>query len=250
MSVLFFRNSAAARSLSAGIALAGLLSLSLPVPVFAQEETDELYAQWEEVSSLRARGEFDGAIEILGAILAAHPDDEEVARRAICHLIFTLFKKNDEDAARARAREALGRFPDLVVNTAELPPWMNDTFDGLRREMFGSLAITKPEGSLVFVDEDSVGTAPLVLEYLSAGEHGLRAEKAGYHDYSDVIRIDPNGKHSLELSMERRKDKRWWLYRVGPALVAGVLAAVALGGGSGGDAEPGPLPGPPAPPGG
>lgn len=214
----------------------------------AQEEA--IYEQWEEISSLRARGEYDRAIEILSAIIEEYSGDDDVLKRAYNHLVFTQFKKGDEETATATARRALEKFPDLTVNTAELPPWMNETYNDLRRLMFGSLAISKPESTTVYLDDTFAGTAPFSLELLRAGEYNLLATKQGYHDYTELITIDPNGKHSLELSMERQKDTKWWLYRIGPAVLVGVLAAFALAGGSSDEAppEPEPLPGPPAPP--
>jgi hypothetical protein len=74
--------------------------------------------------------------------------------------------------------------------------------------------------------------------------------KSGYHDLKQRIQVDPSGDHRFELSMERERDKWWWAYRIGPALVGSAIVTYGLvrdTGGSGvGPDEP--LPGPPPPP--
>jgi tetratricopeptide (TPR) repeat protein len=221
----------------------------LPIHDAAAQE-DDIYELWEEITSLRAQGEYDRAIELLNRMLTEHSGDDDILKRAYNELVFTQFKKGDAEAATMTARQALERYSDLAVSTAQFPARLNETYNDLRKEMFGSLTISKPESTMVYLDDAFTGTAPFSIELLRAGEYNLRATKKGYNEYTELITIDPSGKHSLELSMERQKDTKWWLYRIGPAVLVGVLAAFALAGGSGDEAqpEPEPLPEPPAPP--
>jgi hypothetical protein len=211
------------------------------------EDIDELF---EEVTSLRAQGAYDRAIENLNGILARYAGNDEVQRRAYNHLVWTLFTKEDEEAAIGKAREALERFPNLTVNTVEIPQRMNVIYAELRAVMYGSLTISKPESTYVYLDEEFVGATPISLEYVRAGEHELTAKKNGYQKYLERIRIDPSGRHSFEISLERERDTKWWLYRIGPAVLsAGIIAAILLSRDQGGgEPEPEPLPGPPGPP--
>jgi len=208
-----------------------------------------IYQMWEEVSSLRAGGEFDRAVAVLSAITANPASSEGVLRRAHNHIVFTRYLMNDEEGARRAAREALERFPDLSADPIEFPPRVAATYDDLRREMFGSLAVSEPTEATISVDGRPAGRTPLLLPWIPAGEHDLVLSKPGHESYATRVRIDPGGKHTFEFSLERRRDTRWWLWRAGAAAVAGTLLVFTLGGDD--DAAPGEasLPGPPPPPG-
>ena len=115
--------------------------------------------------------------------------------------------------------------------------------------MFGSLQVTGPEGADLTLEGSSLGPAPVSIDFLRTGIYSLSAEKSGYHARTDTIRIDPSEKLTIELAMDRKRDKKWWLYRVGPLVLASVAAAIAISAGSG-DETPAeePLAGPPPPP--
>jgi hypothetical protein len=213
----------------------------------AQQE--QIYQKWELVSSLRARGEFDEAIQLLDSIINQYSESDEILRRAYNDIVFTFILMKDDASAVSKAREGLERFADLVADPVEFPPRVNEIYNRLRAEMFGTLEITKPGGCRIFLGEEFMGETPLRLDLVRVGSYDLMVTKSGYHDYTETISIDPSGKHIMEVSMDRRRNKRWWIYRIGPAVAAGVLLAVTLGGGGGGGtAQPEPLPEPPAPP--
>jgi hypothetical protein len=115
--------------------------------------------------------------------------------------------------------------------------------------MFGSLTIRKPEESRIFLDGEFKGEVPLVLSYVPVGQHELVLTKSGYKDYNETVQVEPAEAVNLSLSMSRDRDKKWWLWRAGAVVVAGVLVAVGL---SGGDddapSDPPPLSEPPEPP--
>jgi tetratricopeptide (TPR) repeat protein len=215
---------------------------------FSQDSVD-IFEKWDEVSLLRASGEYPEAIAALEGILEDYPKDEKIQRRAWNLLIHTRFKAGDEEGAMRTAREALESFPDLTVNTSILPAWMNDTYDELRSAMFGSLKVTGPEGAALYLEGDTLGIAPVSITYLRTGIYSLTAIKSGYHEISDTIRIDPSETLTMALAMDRSRNKRWWVYRVGAAVVAGTATAWIIAANSGSD-EPAlePLAGPPSPP--
>lgn len=248
MSLRSFRLCLPIRILS--IALSTILMYVSSVSAFAgmEEQEEMIYEKWEQVSSLRAQGQYAEAIRLLDDIIKEYTNSEEILRRAYNFTIHTLLLMEDEQAATEKAREALERFHDLAADPIEFPPVLNRTYNELRAEMFGTLTIAKPEGGRVFLGKDFRGEIPLQLNLVRVGSYSLTVSKSGYYDYEESIMIDPSGKHVLEVSMDRQRNKRWWLYRVGPAVVAGVVLALTLGGRGEGTAAPQPLPEPPAPP--
>ncbi|UCF05138.1 MAG: PEGA domain-containing protein [bacterium] len=211
---------------------------------------EQIYQKWELVSSLRARGEFNEAIQLLNNIINQYSESDDILKRAYNHIVFTFLLMKEDASAIAQAREGLEQFADLVADPVEFPPRVNEIYNQLRSEMFGTLEITKPGDCRVFLGEEFKGETPLKLDLIRIGSYELMVTKSGYYDYKETIRIDPSGKHILEVSMDRRRNKRWWFYRIGPAVAAGIILAVTLGGAGGeGAPQPEPLPEPPAPPG-
>jgi hypothetical protein len=233
---------------TAAWAVCWLASLIFPALGWADDEDESIYLLWQIVSAQRARGEFDRAIEVLVDIIRDTGSSTGVLRRAYNHLVFTHQLKSDPEGAQRYAREGLERFPDLTADPVEFPPRVNATYEALRGAMFGSLAITKPVGGEVSLDGEARGLVPLVLEYVRAGEHELVVRKPRHNDHAERIAIEPGVRHSFELSLERQRDTRWWLYRIGPAalVVAGAILLLRD------DPPPpdvvNPLPAPPDPP--
>jgi len=215
----------------------------------AQEEV--IYQKWEEVSSLRATGQFERAVEILKSIIQEYSNSDDVLRLAYNNLVYTYYVANDVASEDVAAREALGKFPDLRAGDAQFPSVLNDLYERLRREMFGSLVIARPERARVFLDETYKGESPIRLPLVPVGSHVLEVAKSGYYDYTQPVEVEPNLVRELEVSLRRQKDVWWWVTRVGVptlAVAAGVTVALIAGGDEGGPAEPEPLPGPPSPP--
>jgi hypothetical protein len=230
------------------LSLAACLSWIIPVTVFAVPGED-IYAQWQEVSRLRSEGQFGLAVQMLTGIIEAYADSEEIIRHAYNELVWTYVQMDEQDLVIATARQALERFPDLEVELSQFPGQINDTYDELRRQMFGELKINKPSGARVFLGDDYVGTVPYREDLLRVGQYTLSLSKSGYHDYVEVIQIQPNKTLDRDFSMDRQRGKSWWLYRIGAGVAAGTLMAFTLAGGDKTAAEPEPLPGPPPPPG-
>jgi tetratricopeptide (TPR) repeat protein len=212
------------------------------------QDSADIFDRWDEVGLLRARGEYAEATSMLEEIIAGYPDDA-VQRRAWNLLVHTKFKSGDEESAMRAAREALELYPDLTVNTSMLPSWMNDTYDELRNSMFGSLNVTGPEGADLYLEGDTLGTAPLSITYLRTGMYSLQAFKSGYTEVTDTIRIDPSETLTMSFAMDRNRDRSWWLHRVGAVVLFGTATAMIIAAQTGGgEPEAQPLAGPPPPP--
>ena len=48
---------------------------------------------------------------------------------------------------------------------------------------------SRPTNARVFVDGRLIGTTPLALEQIEAGEHNIRLELDGYHSWSTAVQI-------------------------------------------------------------
>jgi tetratricopeptide (TPR) repeat protein len=232
-----------------GLLASFILMISSPRVALATPQDETIYDRFEKVSSLRSQGRYDRAIEILRSIIAEDSESDEILRRAYSDLVFTLLSKEDIAAAAESAREALYRFPDLTADAVYFPPRVNDLYDDLRGRMFGALNVaTRPDSCSVYLGDEFMGFSPLRLQYVRSGEYTLKVSKAGYHDESSPVRIEPGRPTSVPLSLQRERGKTWWLARIGPAaLLSSVLLAIQLQRDKGG--EPERLPGPPPPPG-
>ncbi|UCG51521.1 MAG: PEGA domain-containing protein [Candidatus Latescibacterota bacterium] len=234
------------------LAFAVVIVLPSPLPsqTAADEQKEEVYKKFEEIVTLRADGEYDRAIEKLTEITEEYTASDVVLRQAYHHLVQTYHQKGDDLGARTSARSALERFPDLKADEVLFPSYVNDYYDQLRREMFGSLMIEEPEGCRVYLNDKHVGETPLTLELVRVGEYNLTVTKSGYVDYTDTIQIKPERMLQTEPPLKRERGWKWWAYRVGAGVVAVGLLALGLAGL--GDEQPPPesepLPEPPDPP--
>jgi tetratricopeptide (TPR) repeat protein len=251
-----FRNSSSPTSFTKIIStsLCILVSISVLTPAFALSgsEGESISERMERVNVLRSRGEFQSAIEILNDIIRDYSESEQVLRYAYNHLVFTYNSMEDRDAALEKARQALERFPDLKGETPDIPPSVDEIYDRLRKEMFGSLDVTQPEKCNVFLLQDSMkvfkGVTPLELPLVRVGTYTLEVTKSGYHDYSRQISIAPDQKYSLDVPLSRERGTTWWLIRILPPTLAGALLAYLLWPEETTAGEPQPLPEPPDPP--
>lgn len=249
MFTMNLRASAPFRTIAILLSISFVVAFVMPAAGYGQQAEETIYQKWEEIASLRAKGEFAQAIEILNAMITDYANSKEILKRAYNNLVFTYFKMGDEENAVAKSREALEQFPDISADIIEFPPIVQNTYDQLRSEMYGFVTIRKPEEGRAFLNEDFVGETPLQLNLVRVGQYTLTVTKSGFHDYSEIIQVDPSGKHNFEISMDRQRDKKWWLYRIGPVALAGALItyfAVSAGGDE--TPAPEPLPEPPAPP--
>jgi hypothetical protein len=205
---------------------------------------------FEQIVALRLDGEYDHAVAMLNEVIARYEKSDDILRRAYHHLVTVHVQNNDEEAARHAARAALERFPDLSADELEFPGRVNEVYDEMRRLMFGSLVISKPEECRVYMDSTYVGDTPLNLPLVRVGAYDLTVTKSGYKDYVARVEIQPELTRDLSgLSLERDRAWWWWPVWIGGAAVAAVAVALGVSGGEEGTAaEPEPLSAPPPPP--
>jgi serine/threonine protein kinase len=67
----------------------------------------------------------------------------------------------------------------------------------------GSLQVTShPSGAQVFVDDDLIGTAPLLLTNVAAGSRRLRVELSGYKIWTTSVQVEPSARSRVSASLE------------------------------------------------
>ena len=225
-----------------------LLLWLAPMVAQSADETEEIYQRFDQVSRLRGLGNIDGSLEILEGIIREFADSDVVLRRAYNQFVYTLNSADRPVKAREKAREALLRYPDLRVDQAFAPAYVNQIYDDLCAEMFGALTISEPEDCRVFLDGDHVGDTPLHIPLLLVDTYRLEMFKSGFHAYEDTVHINPSGRHEFSFSMNRNRGSGWWLTRLGIGTAVGTIAAILLINGEESptvEPEPLPLSGPP-----
>jgi len=67
----------------------------------------------------------------------------------------------------------------------------------------GSLQVAShPAGAQVFIDDNLIGTTPLLLSDITAGSKRLRIELSGYKPWTTSIRIEPSARSRVAASLE------------------------------------------------
>jgi hypothetical protein len=62
---------------------------------------------------------------------------------------------------------------------------------------------SRPTGARVFLDGRLVGTTPLAIAAVPAGEHALRLERDGYRRWSSSVRVVAEEQNRVTASLER-----------------------------------------------
>jgi hypothetical protein len=63
---------------------------------------------------------------------------------------------------------------------------------------------SRPAGARVFVDGRLVGTTPLLLDTVSAGEHAVRLEMDGFSTWSTTTRVMGGERNRVSGSLEQQ----------------------------------------------
>jgi hypothetical protein len=238
--------------LCVGVLAGGVIG---PAPAASQETSAPksavaAQATFEQIVAMRLDGDYARAVEMLNDVIAKYSKSDEILRRAYNHLVTVYVQNDDEEGARTAARAALTSFPDLTADELEFPGRVNDVYEQMRKEMFGSFVIKQPEECRVYMDSTFVGDTPLALGLVRVGEYGLTVTKSGYKDYVSQIEIQPERTLDLSgLSLDRNRGWWWWPAWIGGAAIAAVAVAIGVSGGDeGSPTEREPLPGPPPPP--
>ena len=152
-------------------------TLVLPPPVTGQDavdsqSTEAIQVRFEQIVAMRLDGRYDRAVEMLNELIGRYEQSDEVLRRAYHHLVTVYVQNGDDAGARNAARLALERFPDLEADELDFPGKVNDVYNQMRKEMFGSFVISQPEQCRVYLDSLHVGDTPLSLDLVRVGRKG------------------------------------------------------------------------------
>jgi serine/threonine protein kinase len=72
-----------------------------------------------------------------------------------------------------------------------------------RKSTFGSLHVaSRPSGAQVFVDDNLIGTTPLLLSNVAPGSRRLRIELSGYRIWTSAVQITPSERFRVSASLE------------------------------------------------
>jgi hypothetical protein len=67
----------------------------------------------------------------------------------------------------------------------------------------GSLQVaSRPSGAQVFVDDNLIGTTPLLLSDVPAGSRHLRLELSGYKIWTRLVQVEPSARSRVSASLE------------------------------------------------
>lgn len=192
----------------------------------------------------RSEGLYEEAAQLLSAIIATHDGDDATLRLAYQHLFTTLSlnpaPKATDDLAAA-IREALDRYPDLDPSEEYCPRSISTLVQAVRLQMYGALEIVKPEGADVWLDGESRGRSPLLLEFVRVGDRQLVIAKDGFRERRETVTVKPGARLRRDIELASSGHARW--YVAGGLAAAGIVWALL----SGEDAAS-PLPDPPSPP--
>jgi hypothetical protein len=68
----------------------------------------------------------------------------------------------------------------------------------------GSLYVdSRPGGARVFLDGKLIGTTPMEMPSVPAGEHAVRLERDGYRRWSSSVRVVATERNRVTASLER-----------------------------------------------
>jgi hypothetical protein len=68
----------------------------------------------------------------------------------------------------------------------------------------GSLQIaSRPSGAQVFVDDNLVGTTPLLVTNVASGSRRLRLELSGYQTWTTSVQVEPSARFRVSASLEQ-----------------------------------------------
>jgi len=114
------------------------------------------------------------------------------------------YEPEERRVAIGEARSPASLSIDLArarISSTSTPPTVTP---GTAGRFAGLLEVaSRPTGAKVFVDGRSIGTTPLGIADLSAGEHVIRLELDGYRRWSSSVRIVANERNRVTASLER-----------------------------------------------
>ena len=240
----------------------------------AKPPAGDLPASLDRARELLKNGDYDGAIEMLRALLQSERHRGAAPREVYLLLIEThvqlgnYFRFKDQgrassdlnyQEARKLIRECLGTKELRHVRPEPVAEYSEETirfFAEIRSEVSGSFRVAKlvPGHAVVLLDGDTLraSAADRMLGDVDipVGSHQVVVRARGYKDVSEKITISPNSTSERSYALSRKHGTTWYA-AVGAGVLAVAGGVVALTSGGNGSTPPPvdqPLPGAPPPP--
>jgi hypothetical protein len=94
--------------------------------------------------------------------------------------------------------------PTLSVVLKRTAPAPSPAASAAAGTSVGTLTVlSRPDGARVYLDDRLVGTTPLTLPQVGAGQHAVRLEREGYRSWSSSIRVAGGQRERVAASLER-----------------------------------------------
>lgn len=238
----------------------------------ASDSTGASASPLAQARELLADGEYDRAIEVLKPELEKVGGDVERLREAYLLMIKTYvfigndlkFKPQGREASNLNYQEARRLIAECLgirelrhtdpQPANQYPPEMVAFFAETRRAVFGAFRVREvtPALATVLLDGDTLRAQPGETEVgdldIPIGAHVVAVRAPGYKETTDHITIAPDVTLERTYALTKLKGAGWYATRgvAALALVGGVVAAIANGGGNDNGTEP--LPAVPPPP--
>lgn len=197
--------------------LAALLGV---VTLPSQQEVDELRRAFEGAVDHFYAGRDERSDEELTSFIAAldaapqlffvDPSLRQAGFSAFLHRAEAAWANRDDVLVDHHLREVVARFPGLVPEPRDFPPWLRERHQSATRSAAASaeVVLVSDEGCEVWVDGQVAGRGPRVVVGLAVGRHGARATCGGALGPVHVFEAEPARRevrllslHSTELSL-------------------------------------------------
>jgi hypothetical protein len=91
-----------------------------------------------------------------------------------------------------------------VPPRATAPATATPTASGTAGRFTGILVLdSRPPGAKIFLDGTVVGTTPMLLQAVRAGEHAVRMEHDGYRTWSSSVRVVASERNRVTAALEK-----------------------------------------------
>ena len=105
------------------------------------------------------------------------------------------------ELVRLRAQRGTAPSP---VSPRPAPATPTPATPGTTGRFTGILVLdSRPPGAKIFLDGILVGTTPMLLQAVRAGEHALRMERDGYKNWSSSVRVVSAERNRITASLEK-----------------------------------------------
>lgn len=168
-----------------------------------------------------ARAEFERAYEL-------SKEPRVLYNIAVCDKAVRRYARALDELRRSLS-EGEGKLPAAYVRTA------NDTIATLEPYVSKLEVVTSPDGAMILVDGEPLGTTPLAAQPMEVGEHLVVARKGGFVESTQRVRVTSGEVARLTVTLEPATQRGKLVVRAA-GLPAGTRAVVVVDGVEIGDA--------------